>query len=221
MTGGTLFISKAYNLFSHYKECFEKAGYTDVRIAGEEKDSLYMLIKEFKPCFVFIDADFMKCETPLLMGQLLKRLPKLNITAVALCEYSVKTAMSFILYGVKSYVDYWDGIEEFRLGLAQILKGKKYISPKVNEYMENNHDYDLKHKLHITDREMSVLRLSCCGFSGNEIGERLGISRRTVEEHKRNLRKIWGLDNERELICMAFSLGLVTKEDIHIHTRKE
>ena len=109
MAGGTLFISRAYNLHSHYKKKLEKAGFADVQITGEEKDSLNMLINKTKPSLVLIDASFFKYATPFMMGQLLKKYPKLNIAAIALCEYSVQIAMTFILFGVKSYVDYWDG----------------------------------------------------------------------------------------------------------------
>ena len=214
MAGGTLFISRAYNLYSHYKKELDKAGFADIQITGEEKDSLNMLINEIKPRLVLIDADFHNYSTPFMMGELLKVFPKLNIAAVALCEYSIKIAMTFILYGVKSYVDYWDGIEEFQLGLSKIREGKSYISPKVIDYMENNHDYS-EQKISITGRELEVLRWVCSGLSGDEIGYVLQISRRTVEEHKKNLRKIWRLQNERELISMAFCLGVITKDDIN------
>ena len=218
MAGGTLFISKAYNLFSHEKQKLEKAGFVDVQVTGEEKDSLNMLINETKPRFVLIDALFFQYSTPFMMGELLRKFPRLNIAAIAFHQYPVKLAMSFLLYGVKSYVDKWDGIEEFRLGLDKIRAGETYISPKVKEYMENNHD-EIKQKTHITGMEMEVLRNVCGGLSATEVGNVLHISRRTVETHKRNLRKIWSLQNERELICTAFSLGLVTKDDVYPYGR--
>ena len=221
LTGGTLFISRAYNLFSHNKKMLEEAGFTDVHITGEESDSLRMIINEIKPNLVLIDADFDKYSTPFKMCDLPKKYPKLNIAAVSFCGYPLRNAMNFILYGIRSYVDYWDGVDEFNMGLTKIREGKKYISQKVNEYMENNHDYDLRQKMHITDREFEVLRWVCSGLTGEEIAEVLGISLRTVNSHKKSLRKIWNLDNERELISMAFSSGLITKDDICLYHRKD
>jgi len=208
LAGGTLFISRAYNLFSHYKKELERAGFEGVEITSLEKDGLNMLLNETKPALVFIDANFYQYATPFMTGLLLKKYPWLNIAAVSLCEYSVHIAMTFILFGVTSYVDYWDGVEEFWRGLAKIREGKSYISPKVAHCLEYKLD-DEKQRLHITGRELEVLRLVCSGLTGNEAGEVLHISRRTVEEHKKNMRKIWNLRNERELVCMAFSLGLI------------
>ena len=74
--------------------------------------------------------------------------------------------------------------------------------------------------MNITGRELEVLRLVCSGLTAVEAGNVLHISRRTVEDHKKNMRKIWHLKNERELICMAFSLGLVTKDDLYIYPRE-
>ena len=217
MIGGTLVVSRAYNLFSHIKKKLLDFGFIDVEMTKEERDSLNMLINKIKPGLVIFDADFFYYTAPYMLGQLLLKFPKLNIAVVAMWHYPVNLAMRCILNGVKSYAALWDGIEEFRLGLSKIRDGKSYVSPAVTEHMTNCRDCSSPKK-NITEREKEVLRLVCSGLSGDEIGQVMQISRRTVEDHKKSLRKVLNVRNERELIWIASHLELVDEKEVHFFT---
>jgi hypothetical protein len=66
-----------------------------------------------------------------MTGQMLKRFPKLNIAAVSLGEFPDYLAAWFYFHGVKSYINWWDGYEEFYKGLEIVRQGGAYISPAV------------------------------------------------------------------------------------------
>ena len=76
-----------------------------------------------------------------------------------------------------------------------------------------NSAVDLKHhfkeKMHLTKRELEVLDLICRAYTTVEIGEKLFISKRTVEGHRKNLIEKTGVKNTAALIVLAIKNGLV------------
>jgi DNA-binding NarL/FixJ family response regulator len=55
----------------------------------------------------------------------------------------------------------------------------------------------------LTDRELEVFQLTGEGFEAKEIGDRLGISPRTVDVHRANIRQKLGLNSVHELMRYA------------------
>jgi DNA-binding CsgD family transcriptional regulator len=73
----------------------------------------------------------------------------------------------------------------------------KLIQTKMNSY-------DL-----LTDREREVLRLIADGATSREIGTKLGISRKTADAHRNNIKRKLRVDNIAHLVQCAIVLGLV------------
>jgi DNA-binding NarL/FixJ family response regulator len=207
-------------LFPHYKKRFEELGFKDVEVTGEEKDSLNMVINELKPRLVFIGSGFYQAGTPYMMGQILKRFPKLNITAVSTGEFPDELAVWFIWRGVKSYVNLLDGLDEFHFGLQEIRQGRPYIAPNVRLLMDDFPEWpDTLNK--VTRRRMEVLILICNGFKPESIGATLHISRSAVNYHLNDLYNTFHAGDREELIRTAFALKLVTDKDLVFFDRKK
>ena len=60
----------------------------------------------------------------------------------------------------------------------------------------------------LTDRETQVLRLVAKGLTARQIGERLGVSHRTVESHVQNTLQKLQLHNRVQLVRYAIEQGL-------------
>jgi DNA-binding NarL/FixJ family response regulator len=212
MPGGILIVSRAKNLFSYYKKSLEDAGFRDVEITGEEKDSLNMVINEKKPRLLLVGSGFYHAATPLMMGQLLKLFPKLNIAAVSLGEFPAEIAVWFIWHGVKSYLDFWEGDKEFYKGLEEVRNGEQYISPNVQRLLDLFPAWpDVEDKA--TKRHLEVLVLLCKGYLIQEIGSLLHISRNCVNAHLKHMYRIFHVRNREEMVSMAWELELVTRRD--------
>ena len=63
--------------------------------------------------------------------------------------------------------------------------------------------------VHLTGRQAEVLQLAGRGLSAKQIGRRLGISARTVEDHFSAMRQRTGAHNQSELIACGAATGLV------------
>jgi DNA-binding NarL/FixJ family response regulator len=219
MAGGTLIVSRAKNLLTHYKERLLELGFTDVEATGEEKDSLNFVINELKPRLVLVGSGFYHAGTPYMMGRLLKQFPKLNIAAVSLGEFPDSLAVWFIWHGVKSYISLWDGYEEFYRGLDEIRQGRPYISANVRRIMESFDEWpDTFSK--VTRRQMEVMILVCNGFIIDNIADTLHVSRATVNWHLDKLYNIFHVDGREGLVKLAYATKLVTDSDMIFYERE-
>lgn len=67
----------------------------------------------------------------------------------------------------------------------------------------------MKPSIQITPRQRQVLRMIVNGFLNREIGERLGISVRTVEVHRFNLMRRLKVQNVAQLLQTAYKRGVI------------
>jgi DNA-binding NarL/FixJ family response regulator len=213
MTGGTLIISRAKNMLPVCKYYLKSAGFQNVVITSEEKDSLNFVINELKPRLVFIESCFYEAATPYMTGRLLRDFPKLRVAAFSVGEFPDDLAMWFYFHGVKKYINFRDGMCEFKRGIHKILRGEEFRSKKVQRRIDLRTEMP-KPAYHFTKRQMEVMVLLCNGFTTDEVGEMLYISARTVENHKTALYTVFHVRNERELIRVAYYMDLFKKDEL-------
>jgi DNA-binding NarL/FixJ family response regulator len=184
--GGTLVVSRAINLHSHYKQRFETLGFSNVSITALDKDALFSLIRQTKPGLVFLGAGFFHSTTPYRVRELLCTFRKLNLAVISLDNYPPDLGRACIQNGAKSYIWAWDGLAELYKGIEIVREGGNYISPAVKECIAMRRDYAMPAKL-LTDRQCEIARLLGCGFTEHEIADTLHISRNTVVTQKSNI----------------------------------
>jgi DNA-binding NarL/FixJ family response regulator len=172
-------VSRAVKLFPRIQRRLEELGFPKVDVTGEERDSLNFIINEKKPDLVLVGSAFYQAGTPLMTGRLLKRFPKLNIAALSVHEFPDSVAAWFMFYGIKSYVNLYEGFEEFHHGLQIVREGGEYISPGVKSLIDLFPEWP-KTNIEATARLMEILVLLCNGFAAESIGAELHISRKTV-----------------------------------------
>jgi len=212
MIPSTLLVTRSRNLHSHYKMRLEELGFRNVHVTSEEKDSLNTVINDLKPRLVLLGSCFYKAGTPYMMGQLLQRFPKLNIAIINVHQFPDDFAPFFIWQGAKSYIDAEQGTEEFYLGLDKVLHGDEYISPNIRKILLNTEFPEINDKA--DKRQLEVLMMLSNGIIPVRIGEQLHISKRTVDWHIEELKKVFCVQNREELISMAFYLDVITKDDL-------
>jgi PAS domain S-box-containing protein len=60
----------------------------------------------------------------------------------------------------------------------------------------------------LSKREKEILAYISKGLSAAQIAEKFGLSKRTIETHKRNMQKKLGVSNSAALISFAISIGI-------------
>ncbi len=121
--------------------------------------------------------------------------------------------------GASGYILKNSGKEELIKAIKTIFSGKPYYSPEVTQtYIQSlvkpdNKKSDIENVINeLSSREIEVLELIVNEFSNQEIAEKLSISIRTVDAHRRNLLNKIGVKNTAGLVKFAISNNIF-KED--------
>jgi DNA-binding NarL/FixJ family response regulator len=150
---------------------------------------------------------------------LLQSHPELKIIILSM-NYSPESILQLMRLGVHGYLP--KDIDQTILGeaieqvqskgyylneeLTQIMR-KGLQSPEVKRSRKNTVIPSLN--IELTEREMEVLELICKGQSTAQIADRLFISYRTVEGHRKNLLEKTGANNSVSLAILAVKNNLL------------
>ena len=111
-------------------------------------------------------------------------------------------------------------VVEHTQGLVDGYMGKdvdpETLKAKLNALFGINGDdddkqYRIRAKADLSAREIEIIQLCANGMSAQQIADRLGLSRRTVEVHKSHVFEKLDLNTTAELVKYAYDAGLVAK----------
>ncbi|MDF7798535.1 response regulator transcription factor [Pontiellaceae bacterium B1224] len=192
----------------------------DMLCVGEAEDgfSTIDMAEKINPHVIIMDVAM-----PDLNGiEATRRILELNpnIRVVALSGHQNNEFVRQMLeVGASAYILKTRAYEEFSRAVREVMAGRKYLSPEiargvVDEYVElaAASDTDSAFIL-LTDREREVLQLLSEGSSTKEMADRLGISVKTVETHRRNIMDKLDLHSVAELTKYAISEGITTLDE--------
>lgn len=95
---------------------------------------------------------------------------------------------------------------ELHEAIRTVYNGKRYFNVGLpEEQLEKLFQNREKAPSILSVQERKVVRLSTLGFTNKQIGERLVISPKTVENHKTNIMNKLGLKNKSDLIKYALN----------------
>ncbi|MDW7692474.1 response regulator transcription factor [Flammeovirgaceae bacterium SG7u.111] len=115
---------------------------------------------------------------------------------------------SIMASGASGYLLKNSGQEEVIRGIESVVSGEKFYSAEVTNTVMNSLGGKKSRsfsdmEIPLTEREKEVLELIVQEFSNQEIADKLFISPRTVDAHKRNLLEKTGAKNMAGLVKYA------------------
>jgi DNA-binding NarL/FixJ family response regulator len=114
--------------------------------------------------------------------------------------------------GASGYVLKHSAGEELVHAIHEVLLDRIYVSPMITgAALTALARPAAAFEVHLTERQLEVLRLVAEGHTMKEIATALKISRRTVETHKYEIMHAVGVKTTAELIRYAFDHFLVTR----------
>ena len=124
-------------------------------------------------------------------------------------EYILKSFDS----GASGYLPKDADEDEVINAIHTIAGGEVYYTPEVSQVLAQSvikkNKKELGANKELTEREIEVLQLVVEGLSNKEIADKLFISVRTVDTHRRNLMEKLEAKNTAELVRKAFEKKLV------------
>jgi two-component system, NarL family, nitrate/nitrite response regulator NarL len=134
--------------------------------------------------------------------------PEIKVAVLSMHDES-SVVRSILKEGVKGYL--LKNIQQFELknALKQINMGYPYVSPEITKIMMTELNQPEQKSELLTEREREILRLIAKEFSNKQMAEKLFISERTVETHRKNIFRKTNTNTLVGLIKFAFEHNLV------------
>lgn len=111
-------------------------------------------------------------------------------------------------YGATGCVSKYDAVSDLVAAIHRVLIHDQVLSPSLRRLFSS----PVRERSEFTRREKEILRLIAAGLPTRSIAGELGLSPKTVDRHKENLKEKLQLSNSPELFRHAFLL--FSKENI-------
>jgi DNA-binding NarL/FixJ family response regulator len=98
---------------------------------------------------------------------------------------------------------------ELKTAIRHVAQGLPYVSPEVTRLLMEEMNKPKEEPELLTERELDVLRLIAKEYSNKEIAEKLFISERTVETHRKNIFRKTKTSSLVGLIKFAYEFKLI------------
>jgi len=181
----------------------------DFEVVGEaeDPDSALEVIGETLPGVVVLDLSLRGRDAVPLIGEMRERWPDLRILVLSMHDEELY-AERLLALGAHGYVMKQENPGEFLRALRRVAAGEIHVSQAIGERWLARVRRGAPRGANaagasLTDRERDVLRLVAIGLGTREISERLGMSPKTVDSHRRNIREKLGLATARDLVRYA------------------
>lgn len=148
-----------------------------------------------------------------LCREMKQKFPEIKV--LVLTMYNDREIVNEIINaGANGYILKNTGKQELLDAIETVSKNGNYYSSEVVNTLIENLKNPLKQKSidssDLTGREIEIVRLIVEEFSSVEIAEKLFISQRTVETHRKNILRKTGVKNIVGLIKYAYEKNLVS-----------
>jgi DNA-binding NarL/FixJ family response regulator len=186
-------------------------------LVGECGDgqNAFALCVETKPDVIVLDAKLPGLNGVDVLRRLNKHFPRMRVLVFSGHENPV-LVREMLEAGAHGFVEKTAGLFEFKKGLETVARGGTYFGPAVAGLLRNvianpaaSSTADF-----LTGREREILQLVAESNSTKEIASRLGISAKTVDNHRTNLMRKLNLHDVASLTRYALDIGLIEPRNL-------
>lgn len=145
------------------------------------------------------------------------RCPKVRILALTIHEEE-DYLFQMLEAGASGYIPKRAAPEDLIQAIHSVYRGEVFLhssvaSALVQDFLHRGEAPEEEELAALTPRELEVLIWIARGLTNKEIGERLGISPKTVAHHRDNVCKKLNLSNRAEMTRYAIRKGLIDLTD--------
>lgn len=181
----------------------------DLKIIGtatNAEDALIYL-KDNKVDLLITDQNLPGMDGLELIKQTRSLYPQIKVIMLSMHDES-DIIRSVLSEGVDGYVLKKDSHFELKLAIQSVFQNEVYLSKGLNKILISALDQNVE-KILLTEREKEILIMITNDLSTKEIAEKLHISSRTVESHRKNLLRKTGSNSVVGLVNYAYKTKLI------------
>lgn len=198
------------------KGLLEKKGICVLDIAGNGREAVEKAI-DLKPDVMLMDISMPDLNGVEATARIKKEVPFTKV--IALSMHSSKTIIDkMFAAGASGYILKESAFSELVDAIQQVLKGNFYLTPVIARmYVDSNgHEFSSCDQIpqfnKISKKEREILQLIAEGEKTRDIAEKLGVSIKTIETHRRNIMKKLNIFNVAGLTKFAIKEGIIALE---------
>lgn len=168
-------------------------------------------INELNPQIVLTDISMPEIDGYELTKKIKKLNPSIQVIALSMSG-NIADINKMLDVGISGYVLKNVGNQELIEAIHKVAQGKMHFSDDVTEEMvKNKHSKPEKNEDHakLTERELEILKLIVQELNNAEIADKLFISERTVETHRKNMIRKFNTKTIVGLIKYAMDYKLI------------
>lgn len=196
------------------KSLLEKKGVKVLGIARNGREAIDMAVTH-TPDFVLMDIAMPDLNGVDATAAIRKKVPFTKV--IALSMHSTKKHIdNMFSCGASAYIIKESAFGELMDAIDEVNKGNYYLSPAIARmYVDNRGNRfstcdGLPKPNDISKKERQVLQLVAEGEKNRDIAEKLGVSIKTIETHRRNIMKKLSIFNIAGLTKFAIKEGIVS-----------
>lgn len=188
----------------------------DLEVIGEASsgEEALSLAPELTPDVVLMDVTMPGLSGAETTEKLKTLLPEVNVLALTIHEEEVYF-FEMLQAGACGYIPKRASPDVLLRAIQVVSQGEVFLHPSVAGTLVQGYLHQIRSGSEpptidgLTPRQQEVLTLIAEGLSNQEIGDRLGISVRTVERHRENIMGRLNLHSRTELVKYAIRKGLI------------
>jgi len=189
----------------------------EFHIVGEAGDGVeaLQLVERLKPDILILDVMMPGLNGLEVLRQTKKISPSTD-TIILTMQSADAYLIEALKIGVAGYLLKETGPGELIDAVREVLRGNRFLSANLAQRFQDGEprfgDIPSDAYRTLTARERQILQLTVEGLTSGEIGDKLRISPRTVEEHRSNLTNKLGIKHQADLVRFAIKHGLLSME---------
>ncbi len=188
----------------------------DLEIIAEAENGLeaIKLASALEPDIVIMDIGMPDLNGIEATRQIISEYPNIRILALSM-HTTPQYITNMFNAGAQAYLLKDCAFDELVDAIRSLARGKRYISPSISDFLPTDFWDTIENKQkksegELSEREKQVLQLLTEGNSTKEIGEKLHISAKTVESHRKRIMQKLKLYTIPDLTKYAIRVGLTT-----------
>lgn len=181
----------------------------EFKIIGEAHngEELIRLANDLKPDVILTDINMPDIDGIQATKQLTASIPGIKVVALTMAgESNIITDM--IESGVKGYIQKTATAEEIVAAIKAVFKGETYYCENTTAHLINSlsgKTYGARKVYpHFSQREISIIKLLCNGYSHKEIACQVYLSVRTIEWYKKQI--LDKIDSKNTSAIVAYAI---------------
>lgn len=191
----------------------------DIELAGEAEEGrqAVALVCKLRPDLVILDISMPGLNGMEAARQMLASQADLKVVALSM-HRDTRYVVGMLKAGARGYLLKDCAYEELAKAVRTVLEGRTYLSPEVADvvvegFINHFQDDPSPRASMLSPREREVLQLLAEGMRTSQIAEKLNLSVKTVEAHRRNIMQKLSIKSVAELTKFALREGITSLED--------